>query len=208
MTPLPRVLLLLGILMTAGGVGGTGYFYRQMKIENLKHARTGDIPLRFDSAGVWNRAGFNVFREGPHHLVLSVANERRLPAREVRFQGAIEIEVDAADGTPAFRGTVLPAVAAIPAPGSGAMITLDSFVVGGVGEEPWSVRARVAAADTALAGLSAELSVLPPQLYDIGEYLARGIATLVAMGVTAVAGFILIVFSAHLQRRRTAASAR
>lgn len=205
MTSLPKALLVLGILLTAGGVAGTGFFYRQMKIENLMHARTGDIPVDLGQAAEWKSAGFNVFREGQHTLILSLANSRRTPARPVRFRGSIEIEVARPDGTPAFRKSVLPKIGAIPRPGAGLVVLVDSFAVADPGEEPWTVRARVAAADTVFANVSAELSVLPPQLYDIGDYLSGRIVTLISMGFMAVAGFAVIVFSAHLQRRSTAA---
>lgn len=203
MTSLPKALLILGILLTAGGVAGTGFFYRQMKTENLKHARTGDIPLALAASGGWRSAGFNVFREGTHTIALSLANSGRAGSRPGPYQGTIEIEVTAPDGTPAYRGGVTPAIDRTPGPGANVLFRIDSFAVAAVSEAPWTMRARVTSADTAFTGLSAELSVFPPQLYDIEEYLSGKIVTLICMGLMAVTGFVVVVFSAHLGRRAT-----
>jgi hypothetical protein len=208
MISVSKFLLVLGILLTAGGVAGTGYFYRQMKVENLKHARTGDIPLTLGRAGEWQSADFNVFREGTHTIALAV--EHRGPARTSpgRYHGGIEIEVTDPDGAVMFRGSAAPEIGAFPPAGSTRILTVDSFAVARVSEAPWRIRARIASPDTAFAQLSAELSVFPPQLYDIEEYLSGRIVTLISMGAMAVAGFVTVVFSAHLRRRAADAPPR
>lgn len=194
-TSLPRLLLLLGIAMTIGGVGGTGYFYREMKIENLKHARTGDVALSLGAVSDWKEARFNVFREGTHTLILT-ARPGHHPADTSR--PTLEIEVADPSGATAFRSSVALPAQALGAVDAGGAFTAGSFSVADPGEEPWSVRARITSAG---AARECELSVLPPQRYDIGAYLEGGIVRLIVTGATGLAGFILIVAAATWQRR-------
>jgi hypothetical protein len=207
MNSLPKALRILGILLVTAGVGGTGYFYRQMKIENLKHARTGDIPVRLASSSPWATAGFNVFRGGPHMIILSVRNGARISPRPFTPSVNLDLEVNDASGRMVLSTSGTVPLGSVPPVDSTAVLLLGSFTVADVGEEPWTFRARVAQGDSSLAGLTGELSVLPPQLYEIGDYLTGKITTLLVMGAMALVGFVVIVASASLDRRAAGRSA-
>lgn len=203
--PLPKFLLFLGILMTAGGVTGTGILYRDMKIENLKHAKTDDLPVALGAPSPWKGARFTLFRSGSHMLFLTLENtERGAPARARRFQGRVEIEISSPDGTPHLKRSIEPEDPAVCIPDSVATIPLGSFEVAEPTELPWEVRVRVAAPDSAFSRVRAGLFVLPPQVYEIGSYLSTKIYILIGLGITAVAGFVMIVLSSALQQRANA----
>jgi hypothetical protein len=207
MNSLPKALRILGILLVFAGVGGTGYFYRQMKVENLKHARTGDIPVRLGAPSAWESAGFNVFREGTHLVILTVHNGARIAPGPLTPVLTLDLQVADATGRMVLATSGVVPLAAVPPADSTTVAVLGSFPVALVGDEPWTLKARVVAGDSAMAGLGAELSVLPPQLYDIGDYLTGKIMTLLAMGAMALAGFIMIVVSASIGRRQTGPAA-
>ncbi len=204
MKSLPKILLTLGILMSAGGIAGAGLLYRDMKIETLKHARTGDIALSLGHAGDWRKGACTLFRSGSHAVILSLDGSTR-GAAPARYQGALDVEVSSPDGKVAFRKTVRPDGIMLPLPDSGMSMVIGTFDVAEPTEASWNVRARVATPDSAFSAVPAEISILPPQIYEIGSYIAGRIYVLIGMGFVALAGFGVIVFAASLQERARAA---
>ena len=89
----------------------------------------------------------------------------------------------------------------MPVPDSGTSVVLASFDVPEPTEESWTVRARVTTPNSIFASVDAEISVLPPQVYEIGSYIAERIYFLIGLGIAALAGFGLIVLSASMRDR-------
>jgi hypothetical protein len=211
MKSLPKILLTLGILMSAGGIGAAGLLYRDMKSETLKHARTGDIALSLAEASGWKNSACSLFRSGTHSVVLTLTPRPGVRQPPAEYTGALDVEVSFPDGRMALQRSVQPKGIALPIPDSGMSVVLATFDVAEPTEESWTVRARVAAPNSVFAAVDAEISVLPPQIYEIGSYIADRIYLLIGLGVVALSGFGIIVYAASMQEqargRATAARA-
>lgn len=200
---LSKIIFFLGTLMLVGGVVGAGIIYRDMKTENLMHARSGIVSLELTRISGWKTSPFAPYRVGTLLLCVTFDSAKPAPASAPEIQ--IEYSIREPGGRTVIHGTWpgrMPEQST-----SNSWIAIDSVNIPDQTEASWSVGARVVKPDPSSVHPRAEVFVMPPQKYEIGSYLSGEMSKLVAMGILVILGFVLIVGGASMKRRTSEPSA-
>ncbi len=196
-------LLIIGILMTTGGVVGVGFLYRDMKTENLIHARTGMLPVTLSEITDWKNTTFTLYQPGTHKLGLSLQPQQGLPEKStLAFNGKLEVDILNPNEISVFHKLIDTSISFSEHSDSTYWTTLDTFQIDNPTQHSWTLRARVTEADSAYSVIKSELFILPPQQYDIENYLTGNMYKLLGMGILVLTGFILIVYSGTVGRQK------
>jgi hypothetical protein len=198
-----NIILIIGLLMTAGGVAGVGFLYRDMKTENLIHARTGMLPVKLSEITDWKSATFTFYQPGTHKLGFSMQPRQGLTEQATRtFHGKFEVEILSPDGISVFNKLIESGISFPQDGDSTDWTTLDTFQINNPTEHSWTLRTRVTRADSTYTTMKSELFILPPQQYDIENYLTGNMYKLLGMGILVLTGFILIVYSGSVGKQK------
>ncbi len=199
--------LLVGIFCLIGGMLGAGLTYRSMRSENLTHASTGELSIPFADTSSSATVRFQPYRAGVYgvYLAPSAPGEQPCPpesaARDLaRFDGIIDFAVAEHDGRIVLTKSVGPGEMRDLRPGKNGWILIDSLPVAVAPESSWSLLVVWCPGAENAPACPWSVFLLPPQEYEIGEFLRDGMMLLLTFAGMMLAGFILIVVSARHRR--------
>jgi hypothetical protein len=200
-----KATLILGILMTIGGVAGTGLTYRDMKTQNILHARTGIIQLNLGKQSEWDKETFAFYQPGDHVLYLTTVDAFSKPhgtelKRDVSYNGTIEVIINTPSGGEYLHQHITSDSTHLIKPNNLERMVLDTLHISEPFSGIWSISSRVVKPDTNFSKTLSEIFVMPPQKYDIGWYLYNQTFKLVGWGLLMLVGFGIIVLGGYLRR--------
>lgn len=195
-----NVPLLAGIFCLAAGTVGAGLTYRSMRTENLIHARTGVLSVPFADTPAAVSTRFQPYRDGVYRVYFALpasgadgCSSESLALDLARLDGIIDIAVWEPDGRVVLARSVGPGDAAEFRPGETGWILLDSVTVPAAPESSWIFELSYCPGTPFAPTCPWTAFLLPPQQFDIGEFLREGITLLLVFGGVMFSGFILIV---------------
>lgn len=201
-----KLTLVAGMILLASGVIGTGLTYREMKEENLFHARAGNLAINLVSESDWKLSTFTPYQTGAHLLYFALPNPKSAapgkttPAAD-NFSGLLEVKVTDPGGTILYYATLPSGKTAVKNRVNPEWILLDTLHISESIMHPWTLEAKVVSPNLTFEGANAELFIIPPQRYDIGSYLSSQILKLIGGGFAVLTGFGLIVLGGTLSRK-------
>jgi hypothetical protein len=207
-----NILLGTGILLLVAGVAGSGLTYRDIRTENLLHAKMAPILIPFADTPASASANFLPYRGGVYSIYISGQDPEggapppaagcapeSLPASLRDYEGVVDILVRDPRGDIVINRRISPGEAFPMVKDSHGWISVDTLSLG-TDERQWTLGVSVRPEGSPRPECGMSLFILPPQRYDIGAYLADGIVRLVAFGACMFIGFALIVFSGRARR--------
>lgn len=209
---LQKIILGAGILFLAGGVVGAGLIYRDIRTENLIHAKMAMIRIPFSDTSSSASGGFLPFREGLYTLYLSPSGPDIPPGSDpgrcatgavldglMNYDGAVDVIITDPEERVRINRSISGEKFPSSSPGDNGWIFIDTIRIT-PGETQWTLGVYVCPADSSPPACEMNLFLLPPQRYDIGAYVADGITRVVGFAGLMLTGFIMIVLAGRIRR--------
>lgn len=190
------------------GIVGAGLTYRDMATENLLHAKTGIITLKLSDTSDWKSEKFSLYQPGKYLLVLTTVNNFSKPyltdtleQLSPRYTGNLDVEVVQPSGALLLSKQFTRNSLSLNVPYNMSWTVLDTLQIDEPFDGTWSIKGRVATADTSFARTTSQLFLFPPQKYDIGWYLYGKTFQLVGFALMILVGFITLFISGRFRKR-------
>ena len=201
-----KILFTSGIIMMIGGMAAAGLTYRDMKEQNLLHARTDALQFDLAQSSGWKTATFGLYQEGNHVLFLSATDTSASPSSgddglEAETNGQLEAFIYGPSGQEFLHKWYPFEPVHLRRDRGAAWAALDTLKIGETFSGVWTLRARVTHPAAKMGPSPAEVFILPPQKYEIGRYLSGELFRVIGFGVAMMAGFSLMVVGGILRRK-------
>jgi hypothetical protein len=211
-----RAIFLAGIFAMIGGMIGAGMIYREIRLQRHLHDRLCGIKLKLSEPSNLQNEEFSVYENGTYTLYLSTINPMTTQSaidtvgkKMLLYRGIFEIRISDPSGRRVYAkqlngDTFSRAPEYDQTSERSSTVTwteLDTVSLERQAEGHFSLAASVLTADNNFSHTLSEVVLMPPQGYDLGEYIQRQSMKLLGMGVLMISGFCAIVLSGYSIKR-------
>ncbi len=208
MNSVTKFVLAFGIILTVAGMAGAGWTYRDMKTQNILHARQGSLQLNLGYKPFTEEETFAFYQAGEHIIYLTTADpfskpRGNVPKEDSLFSGILNVTVTDPSGKEYYKKDIVSDSLRVIQPNSVEWIPIDTLQVREPFEGIWKITAHVVKPDSNFSDSFTEMFIMPPQHYNIGMYLYGQTFKLIGWALLMLVGFVTIVVGGFFVRRAT-----